>query len=112
MIYQNHLGIRMTIDMKKPVGSRITDLKVRCDPTIATCIDSIEINDAVYENILPDKEYSVVGTTYLYNAGDGFKTLKQSYRDRIQGKYFKSYFNEVNLLPIIQLPIISKSVLI
>ena len=79
----------MTIDMKKPVGSRITDLKVRCDPTIAKCIDSIEINDAVYENILPNKEYSVVGTTYLYNGGDGFKALKQSYRDRIQGKYFK-----------------------
>ena len=79
----------MTIDMKKPVGSRITDLKVRCDQTIAPCIDSIKINDAVYENILPNKEYPVVGTTYLYNGGDGFKALKQSYRDRIQGKYFK-----------------------
>ena len=87
--------------MKKPVGSRITDLKVRCDQTIAPCIDSIEISDVVYENILPNKEYSVVGTTYLYNGGDGFKALKQSYRDRIQGKYFKSYFNRIDLFSIV-----------
>ena len=77
------LGIRMTIDMNRPEGSRITDLKVRCSQD---CQNSIDINNALYEEIIPNKNYPVVGTKFLLGGNDGYKALKESYRDKIEGK--------------------------
>ena len=73
----------MTVNIMKPEGSRITDLKVRCNHD---CTNRVDINGSWYEAIIPNKDYPVVGTTYLFNEGDGYKALKQSYRHKIQGK--------------------------
>jgi len=75
-------GIRMTIDMRKPKGNRITDLKVRCAPD---CKNAIDINSILYEEIVPNKEYPVVGTKFLFGGNDGYKDLQKSYRDKIEG---------------------------
>ena len=75
----------MTIDMRKPDGNRITDLKVRCG---LDCTNAIDINSMSYEEIVPNKEYPVVGTKFLFGGNDGYKDLKKSYRDKIEGTFF------------------------
>ena len=77
----------MTIDMRKPEGNRITDLKVRCG---ADCKNAIDINSISYEEIVPNKEYPVVGTKFLFGGNDGYKDLKKSYRDKIEGTFLSS----------------------
>ena len=73
----------MTINMMMPEGRRITDLNVRCSQG---CTDKIDISGNSYEAIVANKDYPVVGTTYLFNEGDGYKALNQSYKHKIQGK--------------------------
>ena len=75
----------MTIDMSKPKGNRITDLKVRCG---TECKNAIDINSILYEDIVPNKEYPVVGTKFLFGGNDGYKDLQKSYRDKIEGTFY------------------------
>lgn len=66
----------MTIDMKRPEGNRIIELKVRCGND---CRNESYINGDSYEYIVMEKDYPIVSTKYLLNEGDGYKVLKESY---------------------------------
>ena len=44
-----------------------------------------------YQKIIPDKDYAIVVPSYLVNAGDGYKVLKENHRKRVEGKLLDSF---------------------
>ena len=81
------IGIHVTIDLTKSAGSRIKDLEVRCS-------DSSEDK---YEKIIPNKDYAIVVPSYLVNAGDGYKVLKENHRKRVEGKLLDSFSHNLSI---------------
>lgn len=59
-------GIRVTYDLKKKPGNRVTHVEVLC----ADC----EIPE--YTKLEPQKEYRVILSKFLYKGGDGFTMFK------------------------------------
>ena len=54
----------------------------------ARCSDCAEDK---YEKIIPNKDYTIVVPSYLVNAGDGYKVLKENHRKRVEGKLLDSF---------------------
>ena len=81
------LGIHVTIDITKPVGSRIMNLEVRCS----------DCSEDKYEKIIPKKDYTIVVPSYLVNAGDGYKVLKENHRKRVEGKLLFSFSDNFSI---------------
>ena len=65
----------MTIDMRRPGGDRITKLEVLSNNSA----------NSIYENVKPKKDYAIAAPSYILNGGDGYKILKDRYRDRVGG---------------------------
>ena len=66
--------MKITIDLRKPIGSRITEFKVLCQ----TCPDQS------FEDIQEDAVYSVTCPSFISNGGDGHTILasqKMNYRN-------------------------------
>ena len=57
--------MKITIDLQKPIGSRITEFKVLCQ----TC------QDQSFEDIQEDAVYSVTCPSFILNGGDGHTIL-------------------------------------
>ena len=81
------LGIHITIDLTKPAGSRIKNLEVRCS----------DCSEDKYEKIIPNKDYTIVVPSYLVNAGDGYKVLKDNHRKRVEGKLLDSLSHNLSI---------------
>ena len=58
------------------------NLEVRCS----------ECSEDKYEKIIPNKDYAIVVPSYLVNAGDGYKVLKENHRKRVEGNLLDSFF--------------------
>ena len=72
----------MTADLRKPVGSRITELKVRCD----------HCKVPTFSDLDDDFKYRVAMSNYLANGGDGNKILEENILLRMSGKtLFQGY---------------------
>ena len=82
------LGIHVTIDITKPAGSRIMNLEVRCS----------DFSEDKYEKVIPNKDYTIVVPSYLVNAGDGYKVLKESHQKRVEGKLLNTFSNNFSIL--------------
>ena len=82
------LGIHVTIDLTKPAGSRIKNLEVRCS----------DGSEDKYEKVIPNKDYTIVVPSYLVNAGDGYKVLKENHRKRVEGKLLDSFSHNLPIL--------------
>ena len=82
------LGIHITIDLTKPAGSRIQNLEVRCS----------DCSDDKYEKVIPNKYYTIVVPSYLVNAGDGYKVLKENHRKRVEGNPLNSFLHKLSIL--------------
>ncbi|KAK4873923.1 hypothetical protein RN001_013283 [Aquatica leii] len=61
-------GIHYVYDMKKPVGSRVISVKVRC----GSC------NIPIYEPLQMNKTYRMVLNAFLLSGGDGHKIIKNN----------------------------------
>ncbi|KAF5296487.1 hypothetical protein FQR65_LT01476 [Abscondita terminalis] len=59
-------GIHYVYDMQKPVGSRVTSVKVRC----GLC------NVPTYEHLVLNKTYRIILNGFLKNGGDGHHIIK------------------------------------
>lgn len=64
-------GIKVTYDMKKPLGQRVVELKVLC----RLC------DVPKYEDINDEEWYRMVMPSFLSNGGDGFTQIKENMRN-------------------------------
>ncbi|KAL3266931.1 hypothetical protein HHI36_011081 [Cryptolaemus montrouzieri] len=68
-------GIKVTIDIRKPIGSRITHLKARCS----------DCQIPVYENVNFEKTYKIIVPSFLMNGGDGFFIIPERMKNILMG---------------------------
>lgn len=75
IVHFKQLGIRVTFNLDKPVGERVTSLSVRC----AKC------DGPRYFKVCPHHDantvYTVIITDYLLNGGDGFNVFPEEAKD-------------------------------
>ena len=68
-------GIRFTIDLTKPVDSRVTEVLV------------LNYGTSAFSAIQQEKDYQVVTFDFLVDGGDGYDYLKNRHRNRLDGTY-------------------------
>ena len=82
--------MKITIDLRKPIGSRITKFKVICQ----TCPDQS------FEDIQEDAVYSVTCPSFILNGGDGHTILasqKSNHRNgALDTDVFQAYLKTSN----------------
>ena len=59
-------GIRVTYDVSRQVGQRVTSLRVRC----AKCLEP------AFEDVHPETEYAIITPNFMADGGDGYAMLK------------------------------------
>lgn len=64
-------GIRFTADISKPEGSRVIDLKIRCQRCAIP----------KYEPYNPNATYRVALLSFLVGGGDGYKMIKENIKN-------------------------------
>ncbi|XP_012261030.2 apyrase-like isoform X1 [Athalia rosae] len=69
-------GIRVTFNLDNKVNSRVTSLKVRCR----------RCQVPIYEDLVMDKWYRIVVSSFLTNGGDGYTIIKNRRRNLAAGK--------------------------
>ncbi|KAK9889011.1 hypothetical protein WA026_004295 [Henosepilachna vigintioctopunctata] len=60
-------SIQIVIDVRKPIGSRITSLKVRC----------AHREVPVYQEVKLDESYRIIVPSFLITGGDGFAIISK-----------------------------------
>lgn len=60
-------GLRMTVKVTNPVGSRVTELKAKCH----------QCSIPIYEDVKDETVYRIVAPNFLANGGDGYEALEK-----------------------------------
>ena len=69
-------GVRFTIDLSKPINSRVNEILILQRPPSPFPSSILE----------EEKDYQVVTIDFLINGGDGYDYLKNNHRNFRQGK--------------------------
>lgn len=86
--------MRITFDISRPINSRVTRLKLRCQNCVIPR----------YEAVNYSRIYRVIMPSYLADGGDGYEIILANKINHIQGDkdvdVFKNYISKVS--PIVQ----------
>lgn len=83
-------GIKYVIDLDKPLGTRVTSLKVQCQ----------NCPSPVYEDLDDNKMYRIIVSSFMARGGDGFLAISQNMKNRrigvVDSEFLVTYIPKVS----------------
>lgn len=77
-------GIRVVFDTSRPVGSRVTSLKLLCNECLTP----------VYSNVNYSQTYRIIVPSFIANGGDGYVMIRDNLKNRKTGPTDIDVFSE------------------
>jgi len=77
-------GFRVTYDITKEVGSRVTEVKTIC----------VECDEDIYEDLEDNKLYPIVVSNYIANGGDGYASISEKKKHYTIGELDTDVFQD------------------